>query len=109
MCRASIFQKTGYATCRCNRNIEKTPLCKVDMTLPGVRGASGVRDDGGVDEQKGIRPARGLAGRSVWSSAYRGRLRVTPSEAAPGLSSAGWFETRRRGQPGLEAARPAEQ
>src|SRR5271166_2318775 len=93
----------------CNRNIEKTPLCKVDVTLPGVRGASGVRDAGGVDEQKGIRSARSFAGCSVWSSACRGRLRVTQSEATPSLSSAGWFETQRRGQPGLEAVRPAEQ
>src|SRR5271154_793129 len=83
----------------CNRNIEKTPLCKVDVTLPGFEGPRGVRDACGVDEQKGIRSARSFAGRSVWSSACRGRLRVTQSEAAPGLSSAGWYETRRRGQP----------
>ena len=42
-----------------------------------------------------------------------GRLRVADacaqSEAASGLSVAGWFETRLRGQPGLEATRPAEQ
>src|SRR6516164_6161881 len=93
----------------CNRNIEMTPLCKVDVTLPGVRGASGVRDAGGVDEQEGIRPARGLAGCSVRPSACRGRLRVAQPQAAPGLSVAGRSETRRRGQPGLEAARPAEQ
>jgi ATP diphosphatase len=36
--------------------MEMTPLRKVDVTLPGVRGASGVRDAGGVDEQEGIRP-----------------------------------------------------
>src|SRR5215472_5621917 len=77
-----------------------TPLCKVGVTLPGVRGASGVRGAGGVDEQEGIRPARSLAERSVWPSACRGRLRVTQSEAAPGLSVAGRFETRRRGQLG---------
>ena len=41
-----------------------TPLCKIDVTLAGVREASGVHDAGGVDEQEGIRPARGLAGRS---------------------------------------------
>src|SRR6516225_4223661 len=93
----------------CNGNIEMTPLCKVDVTLPGVRGASGVGDAGGVDEQEGIRPARGLAGRSVWPSACCGRLRVTRAEAAPGVSVGGRFETRRRGQRGLEAARPAEQ
>ena len=34
-----------------------TPLCKVDVTLPGVRGAWGVRGAGGVDEQEGIWPA----------------------------------------------------
>jgi hypothetical protein len=29
-----------YAPFLCKRNIEMTPLCKVDVTLPGVRGAS---------------------------------------------------------------------
>ena len=82
-----------------------TPRCKVEATLPRVRGALGVRGAGGVDEQEGVRPARGLAGRSVWPSACRGHLRVAQSEAAPGLSVAGRFETRRRGQLGLEAAR----
>jgi len=81
-----IFRNAQYAPSLCNPNIEMTPLCKVDVTLPGVRGASGVRGAGGVDEQEGIRPAPGLAGRSVWPSACRGRLRVTQSEAAPGLS-----------------------
>src|SRR3954469_11798938 len=71
-----------------------TPLCKVDVTLPGVRGASGVRDVGGVDEQEGIRSARNFAGRSVWPSACRGRLRAARPEAAAGVSVAGRFETR---------------
>src|SRR6516165_6904626 len=75
-----------------------TPLCKVDVTLPGVRRASGVRGAGGVDEQEGIRPARGVAGRSVRPSACLGRLRVAAFEAAPGVSVAGGFETRRRGR-----------
>src|SRR5262249_45734818 len=84
-----------------------TPLCKVDVTLPGVRGAWGVRGAGGVDEQEEIRPARGPAGRSVWPSACRGRLRVTRSEAASGLSVTGRCEhggaasllSKRRGRP----------
>ena len=44
-----------------------------------------------------------------------GRLRVADAcellslKRRQGLSVAGWFETRRRGQPGLEATRPAEQ
>src|SRR3974390_1481139 len=85
----------------CNRNIEMTPLCKVDVTLPGVRGALGVRGAGGVDEQEGIRPAWGLAGHSVWPSGCRGRLRVARSEAAPGVSVAGRFERGWCGQLGL--------
>jgi hypothetical protein len=36
------------------RQREMTPRCKVDVTLPGVRGASGVRGAGGVDEQERI-------------------------------------------------------
>src|SRR3954453_19534423 len=66
-----------------------TPLCKVDVTLPEVRGALGVRDVGGVDEQEGIRSARNFAGRSVWPSACRRRLRAARPEAAAGVSVAG--------------------
>src|SRR5215212_6853547 len=88
------FQKLPYPTIFCSRNIEMTPLCKVDVTLPEVRGASGVRDAGGVDEQEGIRSARSSAGCSVWPSACRGRLRTARREAAADLSVAGGFEAR---------------
>src|SRR5215213_10792171 len=104
-----IFQNDAYQSLRCSRNIEMTPLCKVDVTLPEVRGASGVRDAGGVDEQEGIRSARSSAGCSVWPSACRGRLRTARREAAADLSVAGGFEARGGGQPGFETARPAEQ
>src|SRR3954454_2016750 len=105
----AIFHNQRYATAGCNRNIEMTPLCKVDVTLPGVRGASEVRDAGGVDEQEGIRSARNSAGRSVWASACRRRLRAARPEAAADLVVASRFETRGRSQPGFEAARSAEQ
>jgi hypothetical protein len=52
-----VFHNRAYPTFSCKRNIEMTPLCKVDVTLPGVRGALGVRGAGGVDEQEGIWPA----------------------------------------------------
>src|SRR3954470_7239332 len=100
---------TLYAYILCSRNIEMTPLCKVDVTLPEVRGTSEVRDAGGVDEQEGIRPARSSAGRLVWPSACRGCLRTARPEAAAGLSVAGRFEARGRSQPGFETARSAEQ
>jgi hypothetical protein len=38
------FHKSRFATFDCERNIEMTPLSKLGVTLPGVRGASGVPD-----------------------------------------------------------------
>src|SRR4051794_21969392 len=104
-----VFPNHRYRTFGCSRNIEMTPLCKVDVTLPEVRGALGVRDAGGVDEQAGIRSAGSSAGRSVWPSACRRRLRTARPEAAAGVSVAGRFETRGRSQPGFETARSTEQ
>jgi hypothetical protein len=59
-----------------------TALAGEPMTWE-VRGASG------VDEQEGIRPARGLAGHSVWPSACRGRLepRTVSRRLCRGVSS----------------------
>jgi hypothetical protein len=37
----------------CRRNIETTPLCKVEVTLPRVLGSREVRRGGGVDERLG--------------------------------------------------------
>jgi hypothetical protein len=41
----------------CTRNIEMTPLSKVEVTLPRVLGSRGMRRGGGVDEQAGVQPA----------------------------------------------------
>ena len=56
-----------------------TPLCKVEVTLRRVLGSREVRRGGGVDEQEGIRPARGLAG------VQSGRLRVADACGLLGL------------------------
>jgi hypothetical protein len=87
-----ILHNAPLATRRRSRNIEMTPLCKVDATLPGVRRVSGVGDEGGVDGQEGIRPARSPAGCAVW------RLRVADA----------WELTaprKRRGQSGNDPSR----
>jgi hypothetical protein len=44
-------------TCCCKRNIEMTPLCKVEVTLARVLGSREVRLGGGVDEQAGVQPS----------------------------------------------------
>ena len=66
-------------------------------------------DSGAEHERRGIAASRGLAGRSVWSSACRGCLRVARFEAAPGLSFASRFETWRRDGFDCEAPWSAEQ
>ena len=51
---AFIFHNIYYATFLCSSNIEMTPLCKVEVTLPWVLGSWGMRRGGGVDEQTGV-------------------------------------------------------
>jgi len=52
-----IFQKIPYGLLLCKRNIEMTPLCKIEATLPRVLGSREVRLGGVVDEQAGVQPA----------------------------------------------------
>ena len=49
-----ILHKIRSATPVRRRNIEMTPLCKVEVTLPRVLGSREVRRGGGVDEQAGV-------------------------------------------------------
>ena len=52
-----IFHNAHYAAVACKRNIEMTPLCKIEATLPRVLGSREVRLGGVVDEQAGVQPA----------------------------------------------------
>jgi len=45
------------ATRFCKRNIEMTPLCKIEVTHPRVLGSREVRRGGVVDEQAGVQPS----------------------------------------------------
>ena len=51
------FHNARYPAFDCSRNIEMTPLCKIEVTLPRVLGSREVRRGGGVDEQAGVQPA----------------------------------------------------
>jgi hypothetical protein len=51
-----IFQNQCYRTFDCKRNIEMTPLCKIEVT-PRVLGSREVRRGDVVDEQAGVRPS----------------------------------------------------
>jgi len=53
-----IFQNPKRWYSDCKRNIEMTPLCNIEVTLPRVLGSREVRRGGGVvDEQAGVRPS----------------------------------------------------
>jgi ABC-type microcin C transport system duplicated ATPase subunit YejF len=49
-----VFQNVGSSLNPCKRNIEMTPLCKIEVTHPRVLGSREVRRGGGVDEQAGV-------------------------------------------------------
>ena len=56
--RAILFSiRPDYPTVACKRNIEMTPLCKIEVTHPRVLGSREVRRDGVVDEQAGVQPS----------------------------------------------------
>ena len=46
------FHNGFYGASGCTSNIEMTPLCKVEVTLPRVLGSRGMGRGGGVDEQE---------------------------------------------------------
>jgi uncharacterized protein (DUF2235 family) len=48
------FHNTELAASVCKRNMEMTPLCKIEVTHPRVLGSREVRRGGGVDEQAGV-------------------------------------------------------
>jgi hypothetical protein len=56
-CHLYFARRVTFLSCAdmsCKRNIEMTPLCKVEVTLPRVLGSREVRLGGGVDEQAGV-------------------------------------------------------
>jgi hypothetical protein len=56
-----IFHNIYYASLACKRNIEMTPLCQLETTLPeGFSG--GIRGHGSTDERWGAWAARGSEG-----------------------------------------------
>jgi hypothetical protein len=53
----SIFHKRHSVRRACRRNIEMTPLFKIEVTHPRVLGSREVRRGGVVDEQAGVQPS----------------------------------------------------
>jgi hypothetical protein len=62
---SGFFHNWSLAFANCKRNIEMTPLCKIEVTLPRVLGSRGVHRGRVVDEQAGVQPSRRSAACSV--------------------------------------------
>src|ERR1700730_11912333 len=59
-CHLYFARRVTFLSCAdnfCKSNIEMTPLCKIEATLPRVLGSREVRLGGVVDEQAGVQPA----------------------------------------------------
>jgi len=60
-CHLYFAHRVTFLSCadiECKRNIEMTPLCNIEVTLPRVLGSREVRRGGGVvDEQAGVQPS----------------------------------------------------
>ena len=51
------IERRDFLKGTCKRNIEMTPLCKIEATLPRVLGSRERRRGGVVDEQAGVQPS----------------------------------------------------
>jgi hypothetical protein len=56
-CETGFLHNVGFLVGACKRNIEMTPLCKIEVTHPRVLGSREVRRGGVVDEQAGVQPS----------------------------------------------------
>ncbi len=93
----------------CSRNIEMTPLCKIEVTLPLVLGSREMRHGGGVDEQAGVRSARGAAGGAIRPAACCRCVRSDRLAATSGVSTAARHQTERCCEFAVDAPRQTQQ
>src|SRR6516225_6888352 len=74
-----ISERDPFAALSCKRNIEMTPLCKIEVTLPRVPGSRGLRRGGVVDGSSSFSRL------DVLLRVQSGRLRVSDACALIGL------------------------
>src|SRR4051812_14338442 len=103
------FHNRRYARARCRRQIEKSPLAQIEMSLSDVSVGEHWADDGDYDEPDGDRPDERVARSGGWQDQDRRRLDIDGAWAASGVSAG---EGVRRAWPagaGVAAARQTEQ
>jgi hypothetical protein len=101
---AAFVITTSYATFACRRRIKMSPVCQLEMTLPGDF-AGGVWGDGSADERWRAWTVRGAAGLGSAATDNTGGGAALGARAAAGISAVKGLPGRGRGRTDLEAAR----
>src|SRR5229473_1172375 len=93
----SMFHCHADATGSCRRQIEKSPLAQIEMSLSAVSVGEHWADDGDYDEPDGDRPDERVAGSGGWQDQDRRGIDVDGTWAASGVSAGeGVRQDRRR-------------
>src|SRR5438477_3997765 len=83
--RTSTFHKIGFANARCRRQIEKSPLAQIEMSLSTVLVGEFWADDGVCDEPDGDRPDERVAGSGCEQDQSDGSRDADEVWSAPGV------------------------
>src|SRR5260221_14317258 len=110
----SAFRRSSHsiiaycANFHCRRQIEKSPLAQIEMSLSTVLDGEHWADDGDCDEPDGDRPDERVARSSGWQDQDRRGIDVDGTWAASGVSAGQGLQPARPRGAGIPPPRPAE-
>src|ERR1700693_2555867 len=82
-----IFHNIPYANIVCRRQIEKSPLAQIEMSLSTILDGEHWADDGDYDEPDGDRPDERVARSGGWQDQGSRSIGVDGAWPAPGISA----------------------
>src|SRR6202521_5932436 len=103
------FHIDHSANCACRRQIEKSPLAQIEMSLSTVLVGEFWADDGDCDEPDGDRPDERVAGSGCEQAQSNGSRDADGPWPAPGVSTGQGLRSARPRGLGFPEARSAEQ
>src|SRR5229473_8545582 len=104
-----MFHNVRYATHYCRRQIEKSPLAQIEMSLSTVSVGEFWADDGDCDEPDGDRPDKRVAGSGCKQDQSNGSRDADEPWSASGVPTGQGLRSAGPGGVGFPEARPAEQ
>src|SRR3982074_2947037 len=107
--RTTEFHNMSFANPHCRRQIEKSPLAQIEMSLSAVSVGEHWADDGDCDEPDGDRPDEGVTRSGGWQDQDRRGIDVDGTWAASGVSAGQGLRPAWSCGPGLSPPWQAEQ